>query len=383
MATPRLSSRAVSTTTTTPHVQVIDDRDEWNSLVLRLATCDVRQGWEWGELLRQLGWRPFRVAAYAGGAPVAALATLVRRVPGVGALAYAPRGPVLDPASDVAWSGVRALGEVVGRRTGAAFLRTSPPALDDDPAWQPLEDAGFRRLGDLWSVWNTPRNVMLLDLAGTERDLLGRMARKRRQHISTAAKKDIAVTVTTELSALRALYDLLVEHAARQAYNVPGWGYFQALHALYAPVGGLAVLLGHVRGELAGAAVGVSFGPIAHLRYHATTAAGRSTAVGDVLHWEWIRWAKAAGCRTIDFGSSCTDIPPTETHPGYGIYRFKIELGARLAMHREYHDRVFSPVTYRAARWLERSGLRTAWRLRARVQHALSPRPASGQRQAA
>lgn len=383
MAAPRLSPRAVSATTPMPHVQVIDDRDEWNSLVLRLPPCDIRQGWEWGELLRQLGWCPFRVAAYADGAPVAALSALVRRVPGVGAFAYAPRGPVLDPASDVAWSGVRALGDVVGRRTRAAFLRASPPALEGDAAWQPLESAGFRRLPDLWSVWNTPRNVMLLDLGGTERDLLGRMARKRRQHISTAAKKDISVTVTTELPALRALYDLLVEHAAKQAYNVPGWGYFQALHALYAPVDGLAVLLGHVRGELAGAAVGVSFGPTAHLRYHATTAAGRSTPVGDVLHWEWIRWAKAAGCRTIDFGSSCTDIPPTETHPGYGIYRFKVELGARLAMHREYHDRVFAPVTYRAARWLERSGLRTAWRLRARVQHALSPRPASVDRTAA
>lgn len=365
----------MSATPRMPHVQVIEDADEWNSVVLRLPTCDIRQGWQWGELLRQLGWRPFRVAAYADGAPVAALSALVRRVPGAGAFAYAPRGPVLDPANDLAWPAARALGDVVGQRTRAVFLRASPPALDGDPAWEPLASAGFRRLPELWSVWNTPRNVMLLDLEGSERDQLARMARKRRQHISTATKKDVSVSVTSELSALRALYALLVEHAAKQAYNVPGWGYFQALHALYAPTGALAVLLGHVRGELAGAAVGIQFGSTAHLRYHATTAAGRSTPLGDVLHWEWIRWARAAGCRTIDFGSSCTDIPPTETHPGYGIYRFKVELGARLAMYGEYQDRVFAPLTYRAARWLEHSGLRAAWRLRARVRHAVSPRP--------
>jgi lipid II:glycine glycyltransferase (peptidoglycan interpeptide bridge formation enzyme) len=350
-----------------PRIHVVEDAEEWNSLVLRLPACDVRQGWEWGELLRRLGWRPFRVAACADGAPVAALSALVRRLPGLGALAYAPRGPLLDPASGLAWPALRALGDAVGERTGAAFLRVSPPALEGDPAWAPLESAGFRRLPELWSVWNTPRNVMLLDLEGTERDLLGRMARKRRQHISTASRKEITVSVTAELPALRTLYGLLVEHAARHAYNVPGWSYFEALHALYAPAGRLAVLLGSVRGELAGAAVGIRFGPMAHLRYHATTRAGRATAVGDVLHWTWIRWAKAAGCRTIDFGSSCTDLPPTETHPGYGIYRFKVELGARLCMQREYHDRVFAPVTYRAARWLERSGLRTAWRARARL----------------
>lgn len=356
-----------------PSIQVVEDRDEWNALVLRLPVCDVRQGWEWGELLRQFGWRPFRAVAYAEGAPAAALSALVRRVPGLGAFAYAPRGPVLDPAREVSWPAVRALADVVRQRTRAAFLRVSPPALATDEAWAPLEATGFRRLPELWSVWNTPRNVMLLDLEGTEKDQLARMARKRRQHISTAAKKQLAVTVTTEMVGLRALYALLVEHASRQAYNVPGWSYFEALHALYAGTGALAVLLGYVRGELAGAAVGIRFGSAAHLRYHATTAAGRATALGDLLHWEWIRWARAAGCRTIDFGSSCTDLPPTEAHPGYGIYRFKVELGARLAMYREYHDRVFAPVTYRAARWLERSGLRTAWRLRARAQHALAP----------
>jgi lipid II:glycine glycyltransferase (peptidoglycan interpeptide bridge formation enzyme) len=373
----------VSATPPPPNVQIVEHGGEWNSLVLRLPASDVRQGWEWGELLRQLGWRPLRVAAFVDGAPAAALSALVLRLPGLGALAYAPRGPLVDLDCDLAWPAARALGDVVRRQTRAVFLRTSPPALDGDPAWAPLESAGFRPLPDLWSVWNTPRNVMLLDLEGTEQDLLARMARKRRQHISTASKKRITVSLTAELPALRALYDLLVEHAARHAYNVPGWRYFETMHALYAPGDRLAVLLGYVQGDLAGAAVGIRFGPTAFLRYHATTAAGRSTAVGDVLHWEWIRWARAAGCRTIDFGSSCTDIPPTPTHPGYGIYRFKVELGARLAMYREYHDRVFAPVPYAAARWLERSGLRRAWRLRARVQHALSSRaPSLGPRAA-
>jgi lipid II:glycine glycyltransferase (peptidoglycan interpeptide bridge formation enzyme) len=378
----RSSARALNTDDTTT-VRIVDDAERWNALLRRLPAADVRQGWEWGELLRTLGWRPLRVAAYAGDAPVAALSALIRRVPGVGALAYAPRGPVLDPSSAAAWTALPPLAQLVRRRSGAAFLRASPPAAEADAAWAPLQSAGFHPVPELWSVWNTPRNVMLLDLDGTEQELLGRMARKRRQHVSTAGKKGISVTVDPTLPALRALYTMLVDHASRQAYNVPGWSYFEALHRLYAPAGGLAVLLGFVRGELAGAAVGVRFGAMAHLRYHATTPAGRSTSVGDLLHWEWIRWAKAAGCRTIDFGSSCTDIPPTETHPGYGIYRFKLELGARLVMYRQYHDRVFAPMTYRLARWLERSGLRTAWRLRARVQHALTARPAAARRAAA
>jgi lipid II:glycine glycyltransferase (peptidoglycan interpeptide bridge formation enzyme) len=374
VAQSRLSARTLSEPGHEPHLRVIEHAGEWNSLVLRLPTCDIRQGWEWGELLREHGWRPLRVAAFVDGAPVGALAALVRRVPGLGALAYAPRGPVLDATHERAWPVARALADRVGRETGAVFLRTSPPARADDSAWAPLASAGFQRVPGLWSIWNTPRNIMLLDVDRTEADLLARMARKRRQHISTAAKKDIRVTVTAALAALRPLYTVLVDHAAQHGYAVPGWRYFEALHTLYGRDDSVAILLGHVRGELVGVAIGTRFGPTALLRYHATTPAGRSTAVGDVLHWEWIRWARASGCRTVDFGSSCTDIPPTETHPGYGIYRFKLELGARLTMFSEYHDRVFAPTTYGAMRWLERAALRSAWRLRARLQRVLSPR---------
>ena len=65
------------------------------------------------------------------------------------------------------------------------------------------------------------------------------------------------------------------------------------------------------------------------------------------------RWARDGGCLELDLGSSCTDVPPTETHPHYGIYRFKSELGARLILCVGYHDRVFAPLRYRIARLLE------------------------------
>src|SRR5688572_27088987 len=150
MAATGLSARAVSAAPPEPNVQVVEHGGEWNSLVLRLPTSDIRQGWEWGELLRELGWRPLRLAAFVDGAPAAALSALVLRVPAVGALAYVPRGPLVDAGCDLAWPAVRALGDIVRQRTGAIFLRASPPALQGDTAWAPLESAGFCALPDLW-----------------------------------------------------------------------------------------------------------------------------------------------------------------------------------------------------------------------------------------
>ena len=185
----------------TARVRAVERRDEWNALVREFSGCDARHAWEWGELRAQQGWSPLRLAAFAGGECVAAAAVLLRRVPGLGTVAYAPRGPLLDPTRVDAWDAAAALADATRVRTSALVVRTSPPVLVEDAvSWTPLEARGFRRQPDLWSLWNTPRNVMRLDLIGEERDLLARMAKKRRQHIATAGKKGVSADVVRGLA---------------------------------------------------------------------------------------------------------------------------------------------------------------------------------------
>jgi lipid II:glycine glycyltransferase (peptidoglycan interpeptide bridge formation enzyme) len=223
----------------------------------------------------------------------------------------------------------------------------------------------------LWSVWTTPRNVMTLDIVPDEQALLGAMARKRRQHISTAAKKHVTADVARGLAGLRTVHALLAEHGAREGFPVAAWQHYEALHELFDAEQALGFVLGRVRGEIVGAALGLRFGAGACLMYAVTTPAARSLPVGDLMHWQWIRWARAAGCRTIDFGATCTGIPPVPSHPNYGIYRFKTELGARLTMTTGYYDTVYAPLRYRAARALERRLLPQARRAAIAVQRAL------------
>ena len=357
-------------------VRIVERREEWNEIVRAFPDCDARHSWEWGELRAQQGWTPLRVAAFAGGECLAAGAFLARGVAGLGTVAYAPRGPLIDPKRNDMWDAAAALADVVRARTRAFVVRASPPVrLEDVAVWAPLEARGFRRLPDLWSLWNTPRNVMRLDLEGDERDLLGRMARKRRQHISTASRKGVSAAVVHGLAPMHVLRGLMLERAAHEAVLVPSSPYLAALHALFDADGGVATVLGHVNGVLAGAALGVRFAGTAHLIYAALTPAARSLPVGDVMHWEWIRWARAGGCRVLDLGSSCTDVPPSPTHPNYGIYRFKTELGAVLCLYAGYYDRVYGPAVYTVARGLERATLRYGRRWAAAVQGVLRAVP--------
>jgi lipid II:glycine glycyltransferase (peptidoglycan interpeptide bridge formation enzyme) len=333
---------------------LIERREEWNALVRALPDADFRQCWEWGAFRASGGWGVVRAAALAGDRPLAAAQVFMRRIPGLGRLLYVPRGPLLADASE-STAALAALMALLRHKVGGIFLRASPGAAADAGAAVSarLRRTGFTRLSDLWSVWNTPRNVMLLDLTGAERDLLQRMSRKRRQHVSTGGRKGITTTLAADPATLRTFHALHVEHGRRHGYPVPAFAVVEALHREFGQAGNLAIVTGHVKGDLAAMLVGVRFGATAHTLYLATTPAAQHAPVGDLLHWELMRWARDGGCTALDLGSSCTDVPPTETHPNYGIYRFKSELGARLVLSVGYHDRVFAPLRYRVARVLE------------------------------
>lgn len=358
----------------TVEARLIRCRDEWNATVLAMPRPDFRQSWQWGALRASRGWSVWRLAV-GGDECLAAAQILGRRVPGLGVMLYAPRGPLVS-GGDAGWAALPALLRRIRAESGAVFLRASPGVgVQDAVALAPLEARGFTRLPDLWSLWNTPRNVMRLDLTGSERDLLARMARKRRQHISTGSRKGVAVEVVTGLAALRTFHELHGAHGRREGYPVPPWPALEALHREFVVDDGLAIVRGFVRGELASMLIGLRFGPVAHTLYAASTPAARQAPVGDLLHWELMRWARATGCRELDLGSSCTDVPPTVTHANYGIYRFKSELGARLTLCAGYYDHVFAAMRYRVARRLELGALRMGHRALRRWRLAVLGEP--------
>lgn len=361
----------------------VTDRDAWNDVVLGFADADLRQSHEWGALRERLGWRPLRLAARDGGRVVAAMSVLARRIPGLGVVAYAPRGPLLDGGEE-GGTALSLLLAHVRRQTGAVFLRVSPGFADGArPRLERLRTRGFRPLPELGTGWNVPRDVMMLSLAGSERDLLAAMAPNRRQRVNGAARKGVRVEVSASREGLRLFHEALLDHATRRRYPLRGRDYFEVLHGMFAARGALAVVLAWAGESLAAAHLGVRFGSTAYALFTPSTPAAAGTPASEALEWAWMRWAREVGCTAIDFGGSFTGVPPSPTHPNYGIYRFKHEIGCRLVLAAPYHDAVFAPARYRLLRHAEQSLAPWARHGLGRLQHALrlrrppsAPRPA-------
>jgi hypothetical protein len=362
-----------ATVAAAPRIRLVADAAQWNALLFALGDPDLRQGFEWGALRRRGVARTLRYAVYDGDAPAAAMAVGVWR--GVGApwsALYVSRGPVLGPPCERAWTSLVEAAVDLARRTRAVFLRCSPAAASDggvDDTHTALLRAGFVHLPDECTVWNAPRVTMALDLRPSEAALTRAMRESTRLSLTRVQKHGGRVDVDASEQAVTRLHRLLADAGRRKGYPVREPAFFQALRRHYlARDQGCIALASDGGGDLAGV-LGVRFARRAYLLYAgvAEREAARKLRAGVAAHWSLIRWAKAAGCETLDWGGAVTSFPPHPESFGYGIYDFKRGFGCSLVRLPGYYDLVFRPVAYRVFRWMETRCAPALWRFRARL----------------
>jgi lipid II:glycine glycyltransferase (peptidoglycan interpeptide bridge formation enzyme) len=351
----------------------IVDRDQWNGLIFGRPGYDLGQGWEWGEVQRAAGWSPHRYAVLVGSACIAAVSVACRQLPGLPySILYASRGPLLDWQDERAWHGILPAIQQLADRYRAIFLRVSPAIEHDDVAVSAaLARCGFRPVEEDWTTWNAARVVLTLSLDGDEAALHRRLRKGIRRDLAAAQRRGAQVRVAEDRADLLAFHRLTVAAGREKGYPVRPLARFEALWRAYVERGNGVLLLTEHEGALIAGILGLRFGRRAYLHRATIMRSGEGQRLhqGPLVYWEFIRWAKAAGCDVIDCGGSGTRFPPSETDDGYGLYQFKSGFGTSLQYWVPYHDFVFRPSLYRLARAAETWVLPCAWRLRARLNH--------------
>jgi hypothetical protein len=360
----------------TARVVEILDAERWNSLILERPGADLAQGWEWGEVQSEVGFTPHRYAVLDGASCIAAVSLTCRRLPGLPySILYASRGPLLDWQDERAWNGISSVIRYVARRQRAIFLRASPAVPQDDLGVRlALARHGFRPIPDDWTTWNAARLVLTQSLAGDEAAIRDGFRKGIRRDLAAAERRGARVRVARDRADLLAFHRLTVEAGREKGYPVRPLARLEALWHAYVARGDGVVLLAEHDGALLGGVLGLRFGRRAYLHRATILRGGEGQRLhqGPLVYWEFIRWAKAAGCEEIDWGGSGTHFPPSERDGGYGVYQFKSGFGASLRYWVPYHDLVFRSPLYRLARAAETWLLPLAWRARARLNRWLA-----------
>ena len=318
----------------------------WDDFIEAHPGAHVLQTPAWAKLKTAFGWQAAAVRAGVSGAQV-----LLRPLPFGRTLAYVPRGPLGDWGAPAELPNLVTALDKVCRTFHAICLKLEPDLPDTPAASSQLQALGFRPSPHTVQ----PRRTLVLDLAGSEAELLGRMKQKTRYNIGLASKKGISTRPAAGAPDVDRFIELTTITSARDGFAVHAPDYYRRVYDLFHAASQCELILAEHQGELLAAVMVFALGGRAWYLYGASSDRERNRMAPYLAQWEAIRWARERGALTYDLWG-VPDEPEAvleaefeARHDGlWGVYRFKRGFGGRLERSTGAWDRVYQPMPYRA-----------------------------------
>lgn len=339
---------------------------EWEAFIAQYPETHFLQSPAWGELKRKFGWRVFRIQKGSVGAQI-----LFRTIlPGF-TIAYIPKGPVgIESPSSVLWDEVLVEIDQLCKKKQAFLLKIEPDAWKKFPRGDenvfntgfPVESCidewmppGF--ITSLHAI--QPLRTILVDLGGTEEEILSRMKQKTRYNIRLAQKAGIHVTPSDDLSLFSKMMN---ETGERDRFGVHSLSYYQNFYNLFHSRHECELFLASFEDEPLAMLMVIRHGKRAWYLYGASRNAHREKMPTYLLQWEAIRWAKSRQCVSYDLWG----VPDEEeeileanflnrSSGLWGVYRFKRGFGGTLLRSAGPWDRIYNPLLFRVyCLWIKR-----------------------------
>ena len=304
---------------------------DWNQFLTQHPNAHLLQTGEWGELKSAFGWKPARIVSGDSGVQI-----LFRKLPLGFTVGYIPKAnfdPSLLPEVDS-----------VCKQNRAIFLKLEPDS------WENLKP----------ETWNlklrtSPHNIqpprtIIIDIRGTEEEILARMKPKTRYNTRLAEKKGVTIRAWDDIDSF---HKMMLTTGGRDGFGIHSLEYYKRAYELLQPKGVGEILVAEYEGKPLAALFVARNGHRAYYLYGASTDEERNRMPTYLLQWEAMKWAKARGCEEYDlWGVPDEDEITLEAnfesrHDGlWGIYRFKRGFGGELKRAAQAMDRVYNPLLY-------------------------------------
>lgn len=302
------------------------DKAAWNAAITDLGGS-VLQSFEWGEFRRHHGWRPLRLLDGSSAAQV-----LLRRLPGLGTVAYAPHGPLAADPDDL--PAVAADVAAYARRRGAHLIEIEPRV---SPAPN-LEAGGFRRSPN--SV--QPRCTIVVPVLESDEAQFDALSKDARYGIRRARDIGMEAETSTDVEAdLEGFLDLLEETARRQRFAARPRDYYRRfVRELPA-----RLVISRREGErrlMAGALILVFRGEAYYLYGASAAFEGKNLYASYLVQLEALAAARREGASRYDmWGIPCK---PHKKHPLWGVYQFKRKFAGHEERYAGAYKKYLSPL---------------------------------------
>jgi hypothetical protein len=280
---------------------------EWDRALVPLAGHPWQSA-HWGDARREVdGVVDHRWLLRDGDSVVQMLRFEERRVPGIGKIAWAPRGPAI--ASDTRQPAhlVGALRDHLQRR-GFTLLVANP--------WRRVgsDDAEQQEAGTAQTIW--------LDLTLGKEQLWRNLSQQWRRNVGLARRQNVSVETTTDGQLIEGYFALCTRVSEMKGFEL------RYSPALIARLTGsrsadeveAQLFVARCDGRIAAGALAFRCGGSIHYFGGASDRAFTKQHPGEAVHWSIVEWGLSLGCRIYDLEG----IDP-QGNPG--TYAFKKKMG--------------------------------------------------------
>jgi len=317
---------------------------DWNLFTKKNPECHILQTGEWGELKTAFGWMPFRLISGDVGAQI-----LVRSLPLGYTLAYLPKPLPFDNL--LLWDEI----ELVCRSHRSIFLKVEPDE------WLKNSDSNPERYTSLPPGFISsphhiqPPRTILVNLRGSDEEILSRMKQKCRYNIRLAEKKGITIRPWNDFNGF---HNLMKVTGSRDGFGIHSLDYYTRTYELFHPYGMAEIFVAEFEGKPLAALMVFAHGRRAWYLYGASTDEERNRMPTYLLQWEAMRWARSQGAEEYDlWGVPDEDVSTLEAQfetriDGlWGVYRFKRGFGGEVLRASPAMDKVYNSLLYRLYLW--------------------------------
>ena len=303
--------------------------------------CNFQQSLEWAEI-KKPNWIPEVVLAEDEDKNIiGSLCVWIRKMPIFGNMMYSSRGPVCD-IHDIAvmkqlTDGVKEL----AKKYNAFGLSIEPDIETDDQAFRDIvTNLGYKIKDDAKDFKDEiqPRFVFRLDIKNkTEEEIMAGFHQKWRYNIRLAGRKGVEVKEGTRED-LKDFHKIMIETGNRDGFITRPLSYFEKMYDNMVPEGHMKLLMAYYDGKPISGVIPIFYGNKTWYLYGASSNQHRNLMPNYLLQWEMIKMAIARHDDIYDFRGVSGVVD--ESHPQYGLYRFKKGFGAKFT---EFIGEIYLP----------------------------------------
>lgn len=267
---------------------------EWDAFLERTPGGHHAQTSLWAEVKGALGWEAARVVVREHDRVVGGVQVLMRPVGRFGAVAFAPRGPVLATADPELLDAVLEAVMALGRARRIRYVKLQPPVDRPD-----LVDALEARGWTVSTVEAAPSATVRVSLDRPEADILAGMRRSTRRGARQSVERGLEIRVG-HADDLTQLHRMIDATAVRQGFHRYPIEYYEAMWRVFADRA--LLLLGEMDGELLAAHLYLAFNESVTAKAGGWSGATRAgVRPNAALDWAAMRWGRERGLKTFDF----------------------------------------------------------------------------------